>query len=176
MNVSKFYTHILKKLNGLILNNTHLTQGILIMTLSTIITFVSPFSGWVIAALVASIVPYIWQFLHLQAGDVRRAYLSDAITNALNYAVSVAAKNPSSTDLASVRDDVIKTAAAYLKELTPEALAKLGVTDAGLSQLLEAKFVQGLDNLSDLFIKLAPGGANVPAANVVVTTSKPKPK
>lgn len=118
----------------------------------------------VIALVVASSAPFIFNVLHLTATDSRRAYIQDAIKNALAYGVSVVAKQPNGTDLVAVKDDVIAIAQAYMKELVPEGLAALKISDAGLTQMLEAGMVSGLDDLSALLGNLIPRNAAVVAA------------
>ena len=98
----------------------------------------------------ATVTPYILNMLHLSAQDNRRAYIQDAIKNALAYAVSVAAKNPQTVDLIAIKDDIIEIAQAYMKELVPQGLAELQISDSGLGQLLEVGLVNDLDNLSAL--------------------------
>lgn len=105
----------------------------------------------------AAVTPYIANFLHLNATDSRRAYIQDAVKNALAYGVSVVSKNPNATDLVAVKDDVIAIAKVYLNTLVPEGLAALKVdNDAALTQLLEAGFTNGLDELSSLLGNLIP--------------------
>ena len=123
--------------------------------LSTIASFVSALgpSGILesaIAMVVTALAPFVANVLHLTATDSRRAYIQDAIKNALAYGVSVVAKNPNTGDLLSVKDDVIAVAKAYLNELVPEGLAHLKISDAGLTQLLESGLSAGLDELSTL--------------------------
>src|SRR5271170_1827244 len=80
-------------------------------------------------AAVRIIVPFLANWLHLQSQDIRRGYLQDALKNALNYAISMLAKNPDNNDLIIVKNDVIAIAKEYLKTMTPTALAKLGLKD-----------------------------------------------
>ena len=130
--------------------------------LSTIAAVVTALGGptgvlsTVISVVVATGAPFIFNVLHLNAQDARRSYIQDAIKNALAYGVSVVAKQPNGNDLVAVKDDVIAIAKAYMQELVPEGLAKLKITDAGLTQLLESGLVTGLDDLSGLLENLIP--------------------
>lgn len=123
----------------------------------------------VIATVVAFASPFLFNILHLNASDTRRSYIQDAIKNALAYGVSVVAKQPNGNDLVAVKDDVIAVAKIYMNELVPEGLAKLKITDAGLTQLLEAGLVTGVDDLSKLLGNLIPRQA---AAAAVTPTTK----
>ena len=131
-------------------------------------TFGLPVITMILTGIAGAISPHIYDFLKLSAADKRRAYLNDAIHNALAYGVSVAAKKPDAQDLVSAKDDVIATAKIYLQSLTPEVLTKLGVgSDEQLTQLIESRFASTFDWLGDLLVKLA-GGAPAPSVADIV--------
>lgn len=81
--------------------------------------------------------------LRLRADDQVRGYLQDTLSRAVAFAeVEARRRLPAATAAGAVQqlaDATTQIASAYVRDRVPDALARFGVTDRGLAEMIQAR-------------------------------------
>lgn len=109
--------------------------------LQNILNALAPHVIELIVAIFATILlPKLYTFLHISVDDSRKATIETALTNGIQYAIGKAlGTSPTAPDLDAAKDSIISIASEYALGRVPDTLAKLGLGDNDVAQLIEAR-------------------------------------
>ncbi len=113
------------------------------------------------------VLPQIYSVLKIKADDSRREYLENALFNGLRLAAKKLTNEVvTKDDFLAIKDDITNFAFTYAKDGVPDALAKLGVTDEHLINMIEARWEDALSDVIAAYAaaKPAPKPKAAPAA------------
>lgn len=94
-------------------------------------TAITPFVAWAVYK--------AGQLLHVQLTAAQTQTLETAMQNGINFALSQAQTYADAHGIVPTKSDLIATATNYVLPKVPDALAKLGISPAGVAQRIEAR-------------------------------------
>lgn len=103
------------------------------------------------------VLPQIYSVLKIKADDSRRVYLENALFNGLRLAAKKLTNEVvTKDDFLALKDDITNFTFAYAKDGVPDALAKLGITDEHLINMIEARWEDALSDIIDAYAAAKP--------------------
>lgn len=99
----------------------------------------------VLLALGSLAVKRLADWLQLSSDDKVRAYLQDALLHAIERGVAVVRGSPEHAGRGqeALREAALRVAADYVRDRVPDALARFGVSDGALTEMLQARLLPG---------------------------------
>lgn len=126
--------------------------------LQSIIDAVAPHIIELLVAIVTVVLlPKAYAYLGIKVDDSHREVIETALQNGINYAVGkVLGTNPTLADFTAAKDALIQEATSYALSHVPDALAKIGLGDGEVAQLIEARLPAIIDSIGGALSSTKP--------------------